>query len=43
VLSTVARRCELEAAEPAPERPARRAVVFAPGRGGRVVVRARGE
>ena len=41
VLTAVARRCELEAAEVAPERPARRAVVFAPSRGGRVVLRAR--
>lgn len=41
VLATMARRLELEAADPKPERPVHRNVTMIPARGGRVVVRAR--
>ncbi|HEU4945332.1 MAG TPA: cytochrome P450 [Solirubrobacterales bacterium] len=41
VLRRILERCELVAPDPAPERPRRRAVTFAPGRGTRVVLGAR--
>ena len=41
VLEAMARRLDLEAADPAPERALHRNVTMIPSRGGRVVVRAR--
>jgi cytochrome P450 family 135 len=41
VLRRVVERCELQAPDPRPERPQRRAVTFAPHRGTRVVLRRR--
>jgi cytochrome P450 len=41
VLETMARRLDLEAADPRPERPKHRNVTMIPARGGRVIVRAR--
>jgi cytochrome P450 len=41
VLRTMARRLDLEAADPRPERPVHRNVTMIPSRGGRVVVRSR--
>jgi len=41
VLGQLFRRLDLRAADPRPERPARRAITFVPGKGARVVVEAR--
>jgi cytochrome P450 len=41
VLRTMARRLDLEAASPRPERPRHRNVTMIPARGGRVVIRSR--
>ena len=41
VLARVFSRCDLEPADPRPERPARRMITFVPAKGGRVIVRSR--
>ena len=41
VLGRVFARCELEPADPKPERPSRRMITFVPAKGGRVIVRSR--
>jgi cytochrome P450 family 135 len=41
VLARVFGRCDLEPADPRPERPARRMITFVPAKGGRVILRER--